>query len=321
LQEFLSLEENPQIYEKYKDVGTKWRRGNFKISGLFIYDEESSSILFPVPADFFAINDEILTKCPLATTPPIYISDIQLDQSLVFKGRQNIKEGSGFFNELELKEYLEGECNELRFRGIEEIFLEEAKVGIKRQKATLTSEEGCLYRIPMLRLKAGFCFLLKVEGTNAFPDKGILQLGAEGKTTEFEIVKENFLEELENVSFKLEDGIFKLYFATPSVFKNGWLPSWIDNETLEGEYGGIRVKLVGAAIRKFKLVGGWNLAEGRPKPMYRAVPEGSIYYFKVLSKASEEDVKKAFHFKNISDENSVEGSEVVRSDARQIEKE
>jgi len=43
------------------------------------------------------------------------------------------------------------------------------------------------------------------------------------------------------------------------------------------------------------------MAENKPKPMYRVVPEGSVYYFKVLNGADEEKIKEVFHFKNISD--------------------
>jgi CRISPR-associated protein Cmr3 len=49
------------------------------------------------------------------------------------------------------------------------------------------------------------------------------------------------------------------------------------------------------------------MAENKPKPMYRAVPEGSVYYFKLLDNSEEERVREAFHLKNISDINAEEG--------------
>jgi len=62
------------------------------------------------------------------------------------------------------------------------------------------------------------------------------------------------------------------------------------------------------------------LANQKPKPMFKAVPAGSIYYFKILDNTTPEKIKETFHLKNISDINSEEGyglsliGEVLRDD-------
>ena len=43
------------------------------------------------------------------------------------------------------------------------------------------------------------------------------------------------------------------------------------------------------------------MAKNRPKPMRRAVPAGSVYYFQLADNNSATRVKEAFHLKNISD--------------------
>jgi CRISPR-associated protein Cmr3 len=41
--------------------------------------------------------------------------------------------------------------------------------------------------------------------------------------------------------------------------------------------------------------------------MYKAVPAGSVYYFKVLNGVNSNKIKEVFHLKNISDVNPEEG--------------
>ncbi|MEN3045343.1 MAG: type III-B CRISPR module-associated Cmr3 family protein, partial [Candidatus Hydrothermales bacterium] len=88
---------------------------------------------------------------------------------------------------------------------------------------------------------------------------------------------------------------------THAIFEKGWIPRWINEKTLIGDFEGIQLKLIACVVGKYVRVGGWDIARGEPKPMYKAVPAGSVYYFRVLNGKSIEEVKKAFHLKNISD--------------------
>jgi len=112
---------------------------------------------------------------------------------------------------------------------------------------------------------------------------------------------------LNDIDFKFENKLFKLFLATPAIFENGWLPYWIKEENLEGEFNGIKLRLIGCSIGKFNLIGGWNIVKEEPKPMHKAAPAGSVYYFEILDDSPPEAIKEAFHFRNISDINSEEG--------------
>jgi len=82
----------------------------------------------------------------------------------------------------------------------------------------------------------------------------------------------------------------RMVLATPAVFKDGWKPGWLTNGR-EGALSGVKLKLVGASIGRWKAVSGWSLArindEGQidpsgkpgPKPIRRMVPAGSVYFF------------------------------------------
>ncbi|MCS7215870.1 MAG: hypothetical protein NZ826_06960, partial [Thermodesulfovibrio sp.] len=161
--------------------------------------------------------------------------------------------------------------------------------------------------IPMIRLSRESFILVRVSKVLNMPEKGVFNLGGEGKTVYYEKLEGNPLEILENGTLKLTNQVFKIYLATPAIFRKGWLPDWIDETSLEGEFKKIKLKLVCCAIGKYIRIGGWDLAKEEPKPMYKAVPAGSVYYFEVLNNITEGEIKDTFHLKNISDINSEEG--------------
>ena len=73
----------------------------------------------------------------------------------------------------------------------------------------------------------------------------------------------------------------RMVLASPAIFNDGWKPGWLSNG-LEGELLGVKLRLVGASISRWKAVSGWSLAPPRgPKAIRRMVPAGSVYFFEV----------------------------------------
>nr|UOP04600.1 type III-B CRISPR module-associated protein Cmr3 [Conchiformibius kuhniae] len=72
----------------------------------------------------------------------------------------------------------------------------------------------------------------------------------------------------------------RLTLLTPAIFKNGWLPGWLDEKTLCGTFPhtDVRVKLRAAALERWQPVSGWDLHRHQPKAMRKAVPAGSVYW-------------------------------------------
>jgi CRISPR-associated protein Cmr3 len=278
-----------------KELGTLSEKGNLKIKGPFICLD--NNLYFPVPFDCLKKKNgsesekNDLFYINLMNRPKFFISDYPLGNILVNKNDFELKECDGFLDISSLKDYLIQTNGILQFTEKKEIFLEEKKTGIKRNRETLSSEEGHLYRISMIRLKREASFYVEIEGLNFYPWEGKVQLGADWKIVKIEKTEEDLLKELREIDFQLNNKIFKIYFATPAIFKKGWIPDWIN----------------ACSIGKYKLIGGWDLANNRPKPMYKAVPSGSVYYFKILDDTSAERIKEVFHLKNISDINSEEG--------------
>lgn len=80
-------------------------------------------------------------------------------------------------------------------------------------------------------------------------------------------------------SAEIPKGNAKIYFATPTFFKYGWLPNdW--SKFFDGNF-----QLAAAAVDKPISVGGIDLAKSyrnshnMHKPARRYVPAGSVYFF------------------------------------------
>jgi CRISPR-associated protein Cmr3 len=80
----------------------------------------------------------------------------------------------------------------------------------------------------------------------------------------------------------------RMILATPAIFSKGWLPGWIDKESLRGVIPGssVEVRLVSAVLDRWKPVSGWSYEKGKhgPKPLRRMVPAGSVYFFEIVDK-------------------------------------
>jgi CRISPR-associated protein Cmr3 len=310
LKEFEDGKYNDELGRIIKDQKTNFKevkKGSLTIKGPFIC--LNNNLCFPVPFDFLQKKGAPnLFYINFINKPEIFISDYPLERILVNNNDFELEECNELLDKDALKDYLMGNETQLNFTEKTEIFSYEKKTGIKRSRKTLSSEEGYLYRIPMIRLKNDASLFVEIDGLNRYPEEGLLQIGGEGKTAKIEkIENDDPLKVLRDLNFNFENKTFKLYFAMPAIFNKGWLPDWIDETNFEGNYKGIKLKLIACSIGKFKLIGGWDLANKKPKPMHKAVPAGSVYYFKILDGTPAEKIKEFFHLKNISDINPEEG--------------
>jgi CRISPR-associated protein Cmr3 len=92
--------------------------------------------------------------------------------------------------------------------------------------------------------------------------------------------------------------------ATPAIFNKGWKPEWI-NDSLEGELPEtkLKIKLIAACVDRWRPVSGWSLEDGiiGPKPIYRMVPAGSVYFFEITGGGNISDEIKKIWLKSVSD--------------------
>ncbi len=275
---------------------------DLKIKGIFL--KINDKFYFPLPMDYVKRKDNNKDEgfVLFSESAEVIISNYpKLDKILICtdSGNENIQ--NAVLSESTFEKYLNGETNNITYLTIDNYLINEPKIGIARSSETHSSKEGRLYRVDMKRLgnRKGdkVSILVDFNGLN-LPEKGMMKLGGEGKAVSYKKYPDNI--KVTYPKFKEDAKQFKIVLTTPAIFKKGWLPEWIDEQKLMGEYNGFKLKLLTAAIGKPVYIGGFDMKERKPKPMFKAVPAGSVYYFEI-EEGDMEKAKEVFHQKAISD--------------------
>ncbi|MBL8152081.1 MAG: type III-B CRISPR module-associated protein Cmr3, partial [Blastocatellia bacterium] len=202
--------------------------------------------------------------------------------------------------------YLQNNVNNLKLCKAKHLFEREARFGVRLDSKIKCSKESYFYQIEFVRLHDGVGLLLEANGLSLNPS-GLLQLGGESRAAHYELVKDS-LDLAKDNRLKNQSLRFKIYFAAPTIFKQGWLPQSIKlqaDDNYIGNWQGIEVKLVAAALGKIQSIGGRDISQrDKQRLIQRAVPAGSVYFFEVLDGSSSEKVFKAFDSKCVSDVDS-----------------
>lgn len=186
----------------------------------------------------------------------------------------------------------------------------EARVGLTL-RAGRTAEPGRIYTAVFSRMDENASFYICVRDTvdknreeDFLPHKGFLALGGEARAASFHVIADEADEDLpEFLKKETQDSLkktlaeklasrsrFKLYLLAPAIFQQGWLPDGIESDKKKFvlRLDGIKAELVAAAVGKPDDIGGWNLVANAPRPLYRAVPAGSVYFFEAKEKFTSE---------------------------------
>ena len=310
-----------------KTIGTPDSLGSIHLKGVFLADRKSGTYC-PIPYDLVTkksvkVNKEKNKLYKLERSPKKsnFISNSPLNHHLRWdKDDEDVEsETSGRLRHLYLRQYLLDIQKTFRLSPIENFVCDEPKIGIERDYKTLTSKDNMLYRIKMSRFQSLFTdmselgFVVDYKCDEKLPAKGLLKLGGEGKSFTYERSCHNpdpLATEEDMAALKetiRSSGAFKLYFATPAIFDQGWLPKWIDKHTYKAQYQSLSFELITAAVGKPIAIGGWDMKKNMPKPTRQAIPAGSVYYFKIPDENCIDAIVNTFHYKNISDWQAAEG--------------
>lgn len=154
----------------------------------------------------------------------------------------------------------------------------EPKIGIARDNISRTTSgeaEGKMYRVSMQRLENTENSKLKfaVEYENlSLEDKGIVRLGGENKSVFYTHIDQSKVANLHLKPEDLKSNVLRVYLNTPAILENGYCPKAFLNAN--------DFELLTYAIGKPIFAGGFDMAKQEPKPMYKAVSAGSVYYLK-----------------------------------------
>ncbi len=287
--------QNPNDFKNiYKDDVTE----SLVIKGIYL--SMNNELLYRVPKDcVHRLNSEEITTLKLSQN---FLTNSPLDYNLSLNEEiEGIDDK--LFDDITFDDYLKGD-DTLYGQKLEKFISLENKIGIGRDTKTRITKEGLLYRVQMLR----YAFKIVVEFEELkLNSSGLMSLGGEAKGANYKELK---LLDLPFIPITIKSSMFKLYLLTPAIFDKGWLPSWIDDKSLIGEYKGIKLKLLTCAIGKSQSIGGFDMKTNRPKEMFKTVPSGSVYYFEILE-GDKNQLIDIFHQKSISDQRAKEGYGIV----------
>ena len=290
-------------------IGTKrsLSGASIQVKGVFL-GRNGGSLYYPTPRDLVSEK-----KSGSATLYPLSMesqsstfssnSKSELSNLLTWNDpTMQVEHAGGYISCDSLRKYLLGKTSGLTSEN-SGFIIDEPKVGITRSHKTLTVDEGMLYRINMKRFSdSGLGFVVDVNGIDPLPKSALIKLGGEGKGFTYRDTSQKSdpllpSDRVRILNMVAESEKFKLYLATPAIFNEGWLPKDLHKG----------IELITAAIGNYVTVGGWEVANGSPKKAYRAVPAGSVYYFRLINDTKAETVLDCLHYKNIGDQRTQEG--------------
>lgn len=267
---------------------------------------------FPLPADLYTAKQDdtqmwrVNAKSLVADQLSSYPLDYRVCRQEDLEAKSKVQM-IPYILEHEMRSYLKADFKNLICFDLNDKLFMETKIGIKIDSKSKVSEDRHIYTALCVRPDDRLRLTVDVEG-NFKEDQGIIKFGGEGKLAEFR--RSGCRAEVGDISG--DSRYFKLYLATPAIFRNGWLPGWIDQDNFTGYFSyrnkAVKLKLISACVGRAVPCGGFGYVkekgemEGswRPTEMKYAVPAGSVYYFKIL-KGTFEDAVKLFHKRCISD--------------------
>lgn len=265
---------------EFAEAGTdKDPTNNLIIKGIYylINDE----YYFPLPFDLAEKKGENKNKVYLLKRTPVrFISNSKLPETFEASSSDRKVETveDGIIRESSFSKYLKNEEESYSIYKLSDFILSEPKIGIGRENSTRTSLNGKLYRVGMRRLenekKQKINFIVEFDNLE-LKDNGYLKLGGEGKIVYYEKIDghDKFKE------ININNDIIKLVLLSPAFFKTGWYPD-LNTHKIFNDFS---FELIAAAVGKQINIGGFDMKSKRPKPMRKAVPAGSVYYYKIKS--------------------------------------
>ena len=296
----------------FADVKAKLDKNSLQVGRLYYFLE--NQVYFPLPLDYVVDkvkSEEARQKEKETKRFSVYLSKSETRKSVIPQSKdeflkyillapshhsQTATPEGAIISDDSLLEYLQREAKELSARKLSDYFTEEPKVGNGRTNQTRSVEESLLYRVGMQRLK-DVTLGMNLRIAKGYDQKDIdgaqVRLGGEGKIAVLQGVPDsNFQERIGQI--QLNPGFFKLYFATPAI---------IDNDTNMPNLG-IQAELVAASIGKPMSIGGYDMIENKAKMMYKAIPAGSVFYYKTSEKP---ETIQAMQGQSFSDRRQEEG--------------
>ena len=255
------------------DVGYGDNFGKLRLCGPLLMCRKNGEWerLIPMPADVVKVGERYELLRPNSDLP--FVTNLPGGLQLLWaRTGERVSEAKVLLPESEWRRYLQGQAPEKVVKQ-DELFTFEPRFGIAIDSAKGTTQEAMLYQARFVRLKEETALWAEVEGVS-LSENGFLRFGGEGRAATYEALPKP-LPPLLQFNTARNATRFKIVLVTPAWFSGGWRPK--DGDW--SEIFGSSVRLIGAAIPRPLLLGGFDVAEGVPKPMRAFVSPGSVYFF------------------------------------------
>ncbi len=291
------------------EYGTPTEHGSLSVKGPIIArlrgDSFMNSLFLPFPSDLVMQKADELLRFITPVDPASNTqgwSGASNPVPLTLLGQTGLDEVEGLADEFFLPfgflvRYLTGALRNIRKRNLADglkksLVVNEERIGISRDRVSKTATTGMLYKVSHSRFvdkkeKTGFWMAVEKHADD-FPSQGILQLGGESRAAAFQTLPEDTNKWWEIARQQVIDqiaatGRFKAYLVTPALFQKGWLPDVCDNIgmlPLSANGRNVPFQLTGFCCGRPPMVGGWDIQKKAPKPIKKAIPQGSVFFFK-----------------------------------------
>jgi CRISPR-associated protein Cmr3 len=295
------------------------------VRGPFLARYENSNsfdILVPKPADALYLKDSTDKTILIRLSPkpfksgcysdlPTGLLPVQMEQDL--KGVSTT--GPQYWT---LKDLIAWQEKTIKFEDVQANGLNnlpcEQRTHVALNDVTLASESGQLFQTAGLDFQPNITTegwshkrLGFIAQTNSTLETDLVTFGGERRLSRLSKVDNN---QWMQVNCQLAKQVskkrgLKLTLVTPATFKQGYLPDWVNAQTLTGylpKYPSLKLKLCAVIIERWLPVSGWDLAQRKPKAMRKAVAAGAVYWFKVLEGETPDNLHEILWLSSISDD-------------------
>lgn len=271
-------------YALFATLGSPTEPGDFRVTWMSLgFLGDGLTPLLPLPADLAAFTDsEVppLVALQPAQRPAGSAASDELPLTAFLRVAKQVKpEGGCWLGKTGIADHLAGALPNTT-KKTAELYKRETRLGIALNSESRTAENGALYTTEAISFCDGAGFLVGISGDHGLlPKEGLLRLGGDGKGARYRLMEDFKLPTEPSLQV---GGRFRLILTTPGIFSGGWLPERISKRAdssyhLEGD--GFTARLVCAAINRYDVISGWDLANWQPKTAQRVVPAGSVYWF------------------------------------------
>lgn len=281
--------------ERHASLGSPAEPGAFTLTSFQLarrFADGYTELLMAPPADL-VLNDQENHLHARRLQPTVLAAGLKssnkLTMSAVLTEKLRSKPTGGYWlTEAGWLKYLIGEdLNNHDFVRSNALWGIEHRVGVGLNAESRAAEEGKLFSMQAVNMRKvehadrdGFDvgFIAIAQG-GQLPNAGIVRLGGDGRGAALHAVKTSLpAPDYANI---LKEGRCRIVLTSPAIFELGWqLPNVGDDGRFEMQ--GVKGKLVCAAVPRYDVVSGWDIAQGKPKAAQRVAPAGSVYWLEEL---------------------------------------